>query len=99
MRVLVAVPGVMLAVCGLITYVGSLMIGLIVCVCGLMMSMQVVDCGRFWAQDVDNTQMLNEVQMHLQQYINHVQHSVCLTLSFIKKLTKCNTVSITQKPV
>jgi len=66
------------------------MIGLIMCVGGLMMSLQVVDCGRFWAQDVDNTQMLNEVQMHLQQYINHMQRSVCLTLSFIKKLTKCN---------
>lgn len=90
MRVLVAVPGVMPAVCGLITYVGSLMIVLIMCVGGLIISLQVVDCGRFWAQDVDNTQMLNEVQMHLQQYINHVQRSVCLTLSFIKKLTKCN---------
>ena len=55
------------------------------------MSVQVVDCGQFWAQDVDNTNVLNNIQMHLQEYVSHVQRSVCSTLTYssIIKLKNC----------
>jgi len=42
-------------------------------------TLQVVHCGRFWAQngDADSVQLLNNIDTHLQQYVAHMQRTVC----------------------